>query len=156
MEKKIIRLPEVKSTVGLSTTTIYRLIKAGEFPAQIKLGQHASGWRESEVQAWIRARAGQPANDIQPKRSTTLNRATAAEPAITELIKTPLGTETLRPDEITRITGHRSENDQAKWLTDNRWVFHVNGRGEIIIGRMCARLRMCGIEPARVALAQCT
>lgn len=61
--ERIIRLPEVKSTVGLSTTTIYRLIKAGEFPAQIKLGQHASGWRESEVQAWIRARAGQSAND---------------------------------------------------------------------------------------------
>lgn len=50
---KIIRLPEVKTSVGLSTATIYRLIKAGDFPAPIKLGKHASGWLESAVQTWI-------------------------------------------------------------------------------------------------------
>lgn len=65
---KIIRLPEVKTSVGLSTATIYRLIKAGDFPAPIKLGKHASGWLESAVQTWIQKKAGrEPANDSQPQ-----------------------------------------------------------------------------------------
>lgn len=65
---KIIRLPEVKATVSLSTATIYRLIKAGDFPAPIKLGKHASGWLESAVQTWIQKKAGrEPANDSHPQ-----------------------------------------------------------------------------------------
>lgn len=65
---KIIRLPEVKTSVGLSTATIYRLIKAGDFPAPIKLGKHASGWLESAVQTWIQKKAGrEPANDSKPQ-----------------------------------------------------------------------------------------
>jgi len=61
---KIIRLPEVKAKVGLSTASIYRMIKAKDFPEQIKLGKHASGWLESDIQAWIMRKAGrEPAND---------------------------------------------------------------------------------------------
>lgn len=55
----VIRLPAVKNTVGLSSATIYRLIKAGDFPPPIKLGRHASGWLLSAVQTWIRERAAQ-------------------------------------------------------------------------------------------------
>ena len=33
----IIRLPEVMQTVGLSRPSIYRLMKLGEFPQQVKL-----------------------------------------------------------------------------------------------------------------------
>jgi prophage regulatory protein len=63
-EERIIRMPELEETVGLSAATIYRRIKAGEFPAQIKLGKHASGWLQSAVQGWIQKQAGQqPAND---------------------------------------------------------------------------------------------
>lgn len=65
---KIIRLPEVKATVGLSTATIYRLIRAGDFPAPIKLGKNSSGWIAADVQAWIMRRAGrEAANDSQPQ-----------------------------------------------------------------------------------------
>lgn len=65
---KIIRLPQVEASVGLKKSAIYKLIKAGDFPAQIKLGKHASGWLDSDVQAWIRKRAGrEPANDSQPR-----------------------------------------------------------------------------------------
>lgn len=147
MEKRIIRLPEVKSAVGLSTATIYRLIKAGEFPAQVKLGKHASGWTLSEIEDWIQKQAGhEPDNHTQSKMSFTPAQAFTTCATTAEIIKAPLGTETLRPDEIAKITGRKSPHDQATWLDDNRWQFHINSNGEVIIGRMYARLRMCGID----------
>ena len=54
--EKIIRMPAVLSTVGLSRATIYRLISVGDFPKPIKLGERASAWAEHEVTAWIAAR----------------------------------------------------------------------------------------------------
>lgn len=68
--EKIIRLPEVKTYVGLSAATIYRRIKTGDFPAQVKLGKHASGWLLSDVQSWIQKQTRQsPSNDEQHRRS---------------------------------------------------------------------------------------
>jgi len=52
----IIRLPEVMQTVGLSRPTVYRMLKAGTFPQQIKLGTAAVGWLRSEVEHWIATR----------------------------------------------------------------------------------------------------
>ena len=67
MEKdRIIRLPEVMNTVGLKKSAIYKKVKAGEFPAPIKLGPHANGWLESAVRGWVKKKAGiDPANDGQ-------------------------------------------------------------------------------------------
>ena len=53
---RILRRPEVEHLTGLSRSTIYYLIERGDFPRQVKLGRHASGWRESHVQAWIESR----------------------------------------------------------------------------------------------------
>ncbi|NMQ26309.1 AlpA family transcriptional regulator [Candidatus Accumulibacter phosphatis] len=52
MNQRLIRLPQVKSMVGLGRSSIYAKIKRGEFPKQIKLGR-SSGWVEAEVQTWI-------------------------------------------------------------------------------------------------------
>jgi prophage regulatory protein len=49
----ILRLPAVKSRCGLSRSTIYERIRAGEFPAPINLGGRAVGWPEAEIDAWI-------------------------------------------------------------------------------------------------------
>ena len=38
---------------ALSSPTIYRLIKKGEFPKQIKLSERSSGWLLSEVNKWL-------------------------------------------------------------------------------------------------------
>lgn len=48
----ILRLPSVIGKVVLSRVTIYRRVKAREFPAPIKLGRMI-GWVESEVDDWI-------------------------------------------------------------------------------------------------------
>jgi len=54
--KQIMKLSEVKSVVPLSTASIYRLIKKGEFPKQIKLSERSSGWLLEEVELWLEER----------------------------------------------------------------------------------------------------
>jgi len=51
--KRFIRLPEVLERTGLCKAWIYRLIRRGEFPAPIKLGERAIAFIESEVDEWI-------------------------------------------------------------------------------------------------------
>lgn len=55
MMDKIYRLSEVVEITGLGKTTIYRKAKDpnDRFPKPVKIGAKASGWRESELQAWI-------------------------------------------------------------------------------------------------------
>ncbi len=50
---QILKLNEVVQRTTLSSSTVYRLIKAGHFPKPIKLATHASGWLESEINEWI-------------------------------------------------------------------------------------------------------
>jgi prophage regulatory protein len=49
----LLRLPEVESLVGLKRSSIYRAVKAGSFPAPVKLGARASGFPASQIQKWI-------------------------------------------------------------------------------------------------------
>ena len=56
--EKILRLPEVLSTVGLSRSSLYALIAKGDFPRQIRLSPRTSGWRLSDVEDWIKRKAG--------------------------------------------------------------------------------------------------
>lgn len=50
---RILRLPAVRDRVGLSTSTIYRRMAAGQFPSARSLGGSSVGWRESDINAWI-------------------------------------------------------------------------------------------------------
>jgi prophage regulatory protein len=52
----VLKLSVVSAITGLPSSTLYRKVAAGEFPAPIKLGESASGWLLSEVEAWIAAR----------------------------------------------------------------------------------------------------
>jgi prophage regulatory protein len=56
MATKIIKLPKVMEMTTFCRTTIYRLIKQGEFPKQIKLAERSSGWLESEVSDYLETR----------------------------------------------------------------------------------------------------
>jgi len=49
----ILRLPEVRERIQLSSSQIYHLASKGEFPKPIKLGARASGWLESEIDTWL-------------------------------------------------------------------------------------------------------
>ena len=50
---KVIKLPQVKELTTFSSATIYRLMKKGEFPNQLKLSERSSGWLLEEIYAWL-------------------------------------------------------------------------------------------------------
>jgi prophage regulatory protein len=62
--KQIIKLSEVKGVVPLSTASIYRLIKKGEFPKQIKLSERSSGWVLEEVEQWLEEKINKRKEEI--------------------------------------------------------------------------------------------
>jgi prophage regulatory protein len=53
---RTLRLRDVETKVGLRRSTIYSLAQQGQFPKPIKLSVHASGWLESELDAWLNER----------------------------------------------------------------------------------------------------
>ena len=65
-DERLLRLRDVKQKTGLGTSTIYRRIADGTFPAPRSLGPNTVRWLESEIDAWIRAlpssRSGAPAS----------------------------------------------------------------------------------------------
>lgn len=54
------RRQQVEKLVQLSRSTIYAAVKAGTFPAPVRIGLRAVAWRVSEVEQWLmeRPRAG--------------------------------------------------------------------------------------------------
>ena len=56
MATSILRLPVVMARTGLSRSTIYAKIAAGQFPEPINLGGRAVGWLADEIEAWLVAR----------------------------------------------------------------------------------------------------
>jgi prophage regulatory protein len=54
---RILRTEDVAKLIGLSRATIFRNVKAGIFPAPIKISQRAVGWRSEDIETWIVARA---------------------------------------------------------------------------------------------------
>jgi len=58
MDERILRLPAVKDRTGLSRSSVYEKIAAGDFPKPISLGARAVGWLESDIDAWIDGRVG--------------------------------------------------------------------------------------------------
>lgn len=56
MVESILRLPEVKSRIGLSRSTLYARIAEGSFPKPVSLGGRAVGWTESSINDWVNQR----------------------------------------------------------------------------------------------------
>ena len=50
------KLPAVKLSVKMGTTSIYAAIKAKTFPAPIKTGSRAVAWLESDIENWKQSR----------------------------------------------------------------------------------------------------
>lgn len=51
---RILRINVVLERTGLSRSTLYRRIQAGKFPAQIRIAERCTGWRESAINGWLR------------------------------------------------------------------------------------------------------
>ena len=55
-EVKIHRVKSLVRLLGISRTTIWRLVKGGDFPKPISLGKRAKGWRREDIDEWVRSR----------------------------------------------------------------------------------------------------
>lgn len=53
---RILRWTSVGPRVGICRSHVHQLVAQGKFPPPIKLGTRASGWLESEINAWIEQR----------------------------------------------------------------------------------------------------
>ena len=53
LQTKLLRLPQVKESTGLSKSSIYARIAEGTFPKQISIGPRLVVWVESDIQNWI-------------------------------------------------------------------------------------------------------
>ena len=52
-ERRIVRRPEVSILTGLARATIYQKVKERSFPAPIRLGARAVGWRLKDIDDWL-------------------------------------------------------------------------------------------------------
>jgi len=53
---KILRLPEVQMTCGMSRSSIYAGMKNGTFPKTIRLGTRMVGWTQKDIDDWIESK----------------------------------------------------------------------------------------------------
>lgn len=53
---QLLRRNDVLRRCAFSNSTLYRLIRTGEFPAPIQLSPRAIAWVESEVNNWLQQR----------------------------------------------------------------------------------------------------
>jgi prophage regulatory protein len=83
----ILRLPAVKARVAFGRSTIYELIKRGDFPKPRRISSRAVGWDSREIDAWIEEHlASSPV--AKPTRSEEMRnlaaRRKATQPAPAE------------------------------------------------------------------------
>ena len=50
---RFLRRREVEQMVGLSRTSIYRLMDSGNFPHPIRVGPRAVRWRLRDIEEWM-------------------------------------------------------------------------------------------------------
>ena len=53
---RLLRLPSVMERCGLGRSSIYAGVKAGTFPAPVRLSARAVGFREDEIDRWVSER----------------------------------------------------------------------------------------------------
>ena len=54
----LLKLPTVEAITGLSRSTIYAKLKAGEFVEPVRIGARCTRFRAGDVQAWLAAQVG--------------------------------------------------------------------------------------------------
>ena len=54
--EKLLTRAEVEGQTGLSTSSIYRLMRIFRFPEPVRIGLRAVRWRESEIDAYLESR----------------------------------------------------------------------------------------------------
>lgn len=55
---KLLSMDELRSVKGISFSRphLFRLIKAGQFPAPLKIGENRNAWPDHEIDHWVEQR----------------------------------------------------------------------------------------------------
>ncbi len=53
MTTRLLTRQQIEEITGLTRSTIYRLMRSGQFPEPIRIGPRAVRWPQSEIEAWI-------------------------------------------------------------------------------------------------------
>ena len=53
MHDRLLRRRQVEEITGMSRSSIYRLMKDGEFPRAVRIGPSAVRWRTSDITGWL-------------------------------------------------------------------------------------------------------
>ena len=56
---RLIRISDVMQLTSLSRAHLWRLMKAGKFPAAVELSSRSRAWRLDEVNAWIERKSAE-------------------------------------------------------------------------------------------------
>lgn len=48
-----LRRQDVEAATGLSRSSIYAMMDAGDFPRPIRIGKRAVAWPQSAIEAWL-------------------------------------------------------------------------------------------------------
>jgi hypothetical protein len=67
---------------------------------------------------------------------------------MTAMFEIPLASETLTQEELAEITGSRRRLVQMDWLNENKWTYALSRAQIPVVGRLYARLRLAGLDPA--------
>lgn len=99
MQDRILRLKQVCKLTGLSKSTLYELVRTGDFPAPVKIHGRCSGWSANAVQGWIDGTLGDQARD-------------AATPLQVLVVHAP-GLRSLEPGSVYRFDCKHCGGDQS-------------------------------------------
>ena len=56
MPEHHLRRPDVETATGLSRSSLYAMMDAGEFPRPVRIGKRAVAWPQSVIEAWLAER----------------------------------------------------------------------------------------------------
>lgn len=56
-DSALLRQPDVLAVAPFSAATLWRRVRAGDFPQPIKVGPAMTAWRWGDVRRWLEARA---------------------------------------------------------------------------------------------------
>ena len=75
---RFIRVVEVMDMLAVSRTTLWRMVKAGAFPAPVQITVRSRGFVLEEVEAWMQARVDEGQPRLELRFSQTAVSAVAA------------------------------------------------------------------------------
>jgi len=55
-DERLLTLKEVQHKTGLGRTTVYKMVKKGDFPPQVQIGPRSVRWLQTEIDHWINSR----------------------------------------------------------------------------------------------------